>query len=97
MNKLSVYYQNIRSLNTKLDKFTRNVALLINDIIVLTESWLSGSVNDSELELCSRYVVFRCDRDQNIYGHVIRGDGVLIAVKVQFLCQRLIIQCDLVE
>jgi len=83
VNNLSVYYQNVRGLNTKLDTFIRNIALLNYDLIILTEIWLSRSVNDSELGLCSHYAVFRCYRHE-IHGPDIRGGGVLIAVKVQF-------------
>lgn len=53
-------------------------------------------VNNAELGLCCRYTVFRCDKS-DVHGHDIRGGGVLIAVKVQFSCQRLIIQNNLIE
>ncbi|XP_060861783.1 uncharacterized protein LOC132938784 [Metopolophium dirhodum] len=73
-----------------------DTALLNYDLIILTETWLSRSVNDSELGLCPHYTVFRCDRYE-IHGPDIRGGGVLIAIKVQYPCHRLIIQQDLVE
>ncbi|KAL4083887.1 hypothetical protein QTP88_029203 [Uroleucon formosanum] len=78
-----------------VDEILKSIALLNYDLIILTEIWLSRSVNDSDLGLCPHYTVFRCDR-YKIHGPDIQG-GVLIAIKVQYPCHRLIIQEDLVE
>lgn len=76
---LKIYYQNARGLRTKTTTFYRNVCLTSYDIIMITESWLLGSIVDSEL-FDERYVVFRRDRDYNLTGQT-RGGGVLIAVR----------------
>ena len=49
------------------------------DVIVLSESWLDQSVNDSELSL-DNYVVFRCDRNK-FECKKSAGGGVICAVK----------------
>lgn len=54
------------------------------DIIVLTETWLSESVQNAELFFTERqYSVFRCDRSSR------RGGGVLIAVADNLECFRI--------
>jgi len=65
-----------------------NVALFDYDIIVLSETWLSTSINNAELGLCNKYSIFRCDRC-DVHGAGIRGGGVLIAVDKQFSCHRI--------
>ena len=70
---LSVYYQNVRGLNTKISDFYTNVHLENYDIILLTETWLTASTTSSML-FPAHYNVFRCDRQGK------RGGGVLIAV-----------------
>ena len=44
------------------------------DILAVTETFLSNNVNDSELVDCSKYRVFRKDRDR-------RGGGVMVMVR----------------
>lgn len=49
-----------------------------NHIIILTETWLSKKVNNSEI-FCSKYQIFRKDRE-SCNGLKTSGGGVLIAV-----------------
>lgn len=77
VNKLSIYYQNIQDINTKLDMFTRNVSLCNYDSIKLTETWLSNSVVDAKLGLSSTHY-FRCDRYST--RDVITRDGIVLIV-----------------
>jgi len=91
-----LYYQNIRGINTKLDIFNRNIALVDFDIIILTETWLHNEVNDIELGLMPKYTVFRCDRD-SVMGSIIRGGGVLIAVNNRLQCNRIPLQDNNIE
>lgn len=65
-----------------------NAALFDYDIIVLSETWLSTSINNTELGLCNKYTIFRYDRC-DVHGAGIRGGGVLIAVNKQFSCHRI--------
>lgn len=76
---MKIFYQNIRSIRGRLTDFRINLKLIGDfDIIVLTETWLSDEILDTELGL-SQYNIFRCDRtyhtSQRSYG-----GGVLIAV-----------------
>ena len=96
MNDLSIYYQNVRGINTKIDVFTRNLALSDYDIFTLSETWLSNNVTDAEFGLCANYQVFRCDRC-SIRGTGIRGGGVLIAVKNKFPSRRLHLNNNSIE
>lgn len=79
MNRLSLYYQNVRGLRTKTGRFLRGVCLNQYDIISITETWLPDSVHSSEL-FDGRYMVWRRDRDYVRTGQT-KGGGVLIAVK----------------
>ena len=73
MSGLSVYYQNVRGLNTKIANFFNGVCSSEFDVVVLTETWLRESVLDREI-FPESYEVYRCDR----VGR--RGGGVLMAV-----------------
>ncbi|KAG6457452.1 hypothetical protein O3G_MSEX010311, partial [Manduca sexta] len=84
---ISIYYQNVRGLRTKTAVFYRNMCLSAYDIVCLTETWLNGSIVDSEL-FDDRYLVWRSDRDyldrkQN------KGGGVLIAVRREIAAESL--------
>ena len=48
------------------------------DVVLVTETWLNGSVQDSEV-IPVGYNIFRVDRDDNR-----PGGGVLIATRGQF-------------
>jgi len=76
---LKIYYQNVRSLRTKILNFKSNLILLHYDIYVITETRLSNDILSSEL-FPSEYLVFRCDRNINTSTSS-RGGGTLVAVK----------------
>ena len=79
-SKLKLYYQNVRGLRTKLDKFALASASCTNDVIALTETSLHSSIFDCELFDSSDFFVYRCDRSiVNSESDV--GGGVLIAVR----------------
>lgn len=78
-NKLNIFYQNVRGLRTKTDVFQRQLLMNLYDIIVLTETWLTDGICDSEF-FDSRYIVWRRDRDYSMTGQS-RGGGVLIATR----------------
>lgn len=75
---LNFYYQNVRSLRSKLSSFYLNVSDNFYDIILLTETWLNDSIADNEIFPPS-YRIFRSDRKYDTLK-VSRGGGVLIAV-----------------
>ena len=81
-NELSVFYQNVRGLNSKTSDFYLSMTLHQYDVIALTETWLNDSVHNAEL-FDSRYTVFRRDRGS-------RGGGVVIANRSALIrsCQR---------
>lgn len=59
---LCIYYQNVRSLRGKCSELFIATYVTHYDIILLTETWLSESIVNSEL-LCTNYNILRCDRD----------------------------------
>jgi len=75
-----MYYQNVRGLRTKLVSLRCSVPSFLNyDILVLTETWLTPDIDDSELGFTG-YQLFRLDRNSENSPHS-RGGGVLLAVK----------------
>ncbi len=70
---LKLLHLNVRSLLPKLDLVQVLITEACPDIFVLTETWLSGKVSDSELSIHG-YKLFRVDRKS-------KGGGVLIYVK----------------
>ena len=79
--------QNVRSLRNKLGTMrTNSVELGQNDVIAITESWLSQDVTDSELQAgLSDRTWFRRDRPTH-------GGGVACAVRSSMSPARM---CDL--
>ena len=75
----NVYYQNTRGLNTKTNEFYVNCCLCSHDIIILTETWLSNSINNAEL-FTDFYNITRADRKFEKTERT-RGGGVLIALR----------------
>jgi hypothetical protein len=79
---ISMYYQNINGMRTKLQHFYQNVLNSNYDVICLTETNLISGIFDGEI-IDSRYNIFRRDRDiANSTKE--SGGGVLIAVKKKF-------------
>lgn len=76
---LKLYYQNVRGLKTKTDKFRTNIITNSYDVILLCETWLIFSLFSSEL-FDDRYIVYRKDRDNVSIGKK-DGGGCVIAVK----------------
>ena len=92
MNRsLTLYYQNVRSLNNKLHLLRSGAhqLTLLPDIIVLTETWLSPSTSNAELGL-SRYQIYRCDRNGDSSTGT-RGGGVLIALQKKIHASSLLV------
>ncbi|CAA9998085.1 unnamed protein product, partial [Nesidiocoris tenuis] len=81
---LSIFYQNVRGINTKLDSLRHQAAHLTFDLLVFTETWLSEQVASAELRL-SNYHIFRTDRSPtNNKAKCGPGGGVLIAISNKF-------------
>lgn len=73
--RLSVLYTNIRSLIKKRDDLCSVIDSCCADIVVLSETWLSAKIPNSELFSCHKhYTVYRADRPNRT------GGGVLIAL-----------------
>lgn len=79
---ISMYYQNINGMRTKLSQFYQNLLNSNYDVICLTETNLNNNIFDGEV-VDSRYNIFRRDRD-DINSSKGDGGGVLIAVKKSF-------------
>lgn len=74
----SIFYQNVRGLNTKIDEFYCNLTGLDFNIICLTETWLGDSISN-DLLFPPHYSVFRSDRN-TATSNKSRGGGVLTAI-----------------
>lgn len=79
---MTVFYQNVRGLRTKLQDVYLESHNLNYDVIILTETWLLDSIPSSEL-FCPSYSVYRRDRDSSTSLKQ-RGGGVLIAVRSDY-------------
>lgn len=87
---LSLFYQNVRGLNTKINQARTFVNANNYDIICLTETWLSDGVMSSEM-FNSNYHVHRHDRTTH-------AGGSLIAIKTSLRSVRLPeLESDVVE
>lgn len=72
---LNIYYQNVRGLRTKTLPFRLGIMDSGFDVVAITETWLNGSIYNSEL-FPAGYDVYRRDRS----GVGVLGGGVLLAV-----------------
>ncbi|XP_058118825.1 uncharacterized protein LOC131288253 [Anopheles ziemanni] len=77
VSPLSVYYQNVGGLRSKLIELRLALSNCKYDIIVFTETWLNESIPSSYFS-DERYVIFRWDRKNSPFN---RGGGVLIACR----------------
>lgn len=71
---LSILYQNVRGLRTKIDSVRLGIESSDADIICLTETWLNNNYNDSEF-LQNNWIVHR--KDRSVSG-VTRGGGCMV-------------------
>ncbi|KAI8434147.1 hypothetical protein MSG28_012272 [Choristoneura fumiferana] len=72
---LTLIYQNVRGLNTRLSFFKHNLLCLDCDVIAVTESFLTDSIENPEL-VGNEWSVERRDRTSGA-----RGGGVLLAAR----------------
>jgi hypothetical protein len=90
---LSIYYQNVRGLRSKLSDFYNAISAENYDVIICTETWLNNSVTDCEV-FDGRYRVFRVDRDC-VRANKLDGGGVLIAVNKKYRAELCALQLNL--
>ncbi|XP_044597272.1 uncharacterized protein LOC123273866 isoform X1 [Cotesia glomerata] len=74
---LTLYYQNVRGLNSKLDQIYSKSFMAEYDLFAFSETWLKSGVFDNEI-FNNNYSVFRCDRREEFRRS---GGGVLIACR----------------
>ena len=77
-NNISIYYQNVRGLRTKIDELFNSVSDAELDVVILTETWLNDQILSPQL-FGNGYTVYRNDRDPVCTGKK-RGGGVLIGI-----------------
>lgn len=77
-NYTSIYYQNVRGLNSKISQFYASVCDTEFSVIGLVETWLSEDVGNSEL-FPDTYTVYRKDRNRLQTGRK-TGGGALLAI-----------------
>lgn len=77
---LSVFYQNVRGLRSKLNEFKIAITANNHDIIFVSESWLNNDIFDSEVVDVCEYTLFRRDRSSTASLKT-DGGGVFIAVR----------------
>lgn len=73
---ISIYYQNVRGLNTKISFLNQFPDYNTFNILALTETWLTDNVPSHVLFPVSIYNIFRQDRTSK------RGGRVLLAINV---------------
>ena len=100
---LSVYFQNVQGLipfsnlgdkhpsldRTKIFELNQYIGDKKPDLVILNETWLNGSIKNSEVIENSNYTVYRCDRsdlshprdDCNSNKFKKFGGGILIAIR----------------
>jgi len=90
-----MYYQNVRSIVSKLNILIPNLIASAFDIIALSETWLSLSVLNSELNF-NNYIIYRSDRSSlnSVYK---RGGGVLVAVRSHLKSKMLNVTVNCIE
>ena len=71
------HYFNARNIFPKLDEVSALCSVHHPDIVCIVETWLSGSISDSELSLPD-FQLFRCDRNRH-------GGGILVYTKSSLL------------
>ena len=82
LSSLSIYYQNARGINSKLVELFNSLLTCNFELIILTETWLTDSVANSEF--CpDNFEIYRSDRKFN-KTTLTRGGGVLIAMRKYF-------------
>jgi hypothetical protein len=84
---LSIYYQNVRGLNSKTVTFFNSAASCDFDLIAIAETWLHDGLGNDEL-FNQTYTVFRKDRNF-CCSNKSRGGGVLLAVKTTLFSQQI--------
>lgn len=77
--QIRFYYQNVRSLNNKVDEFFLACTDCEYDVILLTETWLDGSVKPLQL-FGDLFTVYTTNRNPANSRRKV-GGGVLIAVR----------------
>lgn len=76
--KLSVYYQNVRGMNSRSVEVRLFAPVIEEDCIAITETWLNSERLSGEFFPHDNFSVYRCDRRDMSKS---KGGGVLIAVK----------------
>ncbi len=87
LETLTFYYTNCRSRYGKMDMLRALTASGNIDVIVLTETWLSSQIEDSELPM-SGYSLLRRDRRIGVHG------GVAAFIKSTFSHETVADTCD---
>lgn len=72
-------YQNVRGLNSKIDKFYSSISECEFEVVALTETWIQQDVLNSEL-FPDNYTVYRSDRNLQLTNYH-TGGGTLLACK----------------
>lgn len=80
---ISVIYQNVNRIRTKLPQLYHNILNSDYDVICLTETNLNQGIFDGEV-IDSRYNIFRKDRLQYTNSSKEEGGGVILAIKKSF-------------
>lgn len=81
LTQLSLFYQNVRGLNTKLFQVRTFVNVNDYDVITFTETFLHDGVSSSEI-FNDNYAVYRNDRDTYAGGSLIAIKNTIISTRV---------------
>lgn len=86
MNKLKLYYQNVRGLRSKTMDFKLSTLTSEYDVLCLTETNLQDDIANAEF-IDDKYQVFRKDRNLERFG-LACGGGCLVAIRNDIIANR---------
>lgn len=86
--KIEIYYQNVRGLRTKLQKFYASIASSGEDLFAVTETGCNESIQDAEM-IPPGYTIIRCDRTD---GRKQGGACLVATPRIQM--RRVAVPCD---
>lgn len=84
---LSIFYENIDGISrSKCKELIISSSSADYDIIIFTETWLDGTINNLEF-MNANYNVHRKDREYSSSVNLTTGGGVLIAIRKEINCE----------
>lgn len=77
---INAFYQNVRGLKSKLSTWRNNLTVLEHHLVAASETFLNGSVEDSEL-ICSDWSIVRRDRATPCGGVLLAARAPIVLLR----------------